>query len=116
MSMLTILQAALSPLADGRVFPDIAPENTLRPYITWQEVGGQPINFLDQALPGKANARIQINVWADTRLDASFLTAQVETVMRQTTVLQTTVLGNAISRYEPDTKLKGYMQDFSIWN
>jgi hypothetical protein len=31
---------ALTGLVGGRVYPDIAPTNTPRPYITWQQVGG----------------------------------------------------------------------------
>jgi hypothetical protein len=29
--------------------------------------------------------------------------------------LQTTVLGGATSIYEPDTQLRGRMQDYSFW-
>jgi hypothetical protein len=116
MSMLTILQAALVQFAGGRVFPDIAPEGTARPYITWQQVDGVPVNFLEGGVPGTKNVRMQVNVWADTRLDASALADQVEDALRQVAALQTTVLGSAVAVYEPDTKLKGSMQDFSFWN
>jgi hypothetical protein len=116
MSMATILQAALAQFAGGRVFPDIAPEDTERPYITWQQVGGVPVNFVDAGVPGKKNARVQVNVWAATRLDANDLSASIEDALRGVAALQTTVLGAAIAVYEPDTKLKGCMQDFSFWN
>jgi hypothetical protein len=116
MSMLTILHGALAQFANGRVFPDIAPEGTDRPYITYQAAGGKPINFVERGVPGKKNARIQINVWADTRLEAQTLGDQIENALRELSALQTTVLSNAVAVYEPDTKLKGSMQDFSFWN
>lgn len=115
MSMVTILQAALAQFAGGRVFPDIAPEDTARPYITWQQVGGEPVNFVDGAVPSKKNARVQVNVWGVTRLEVSTIAAQIEDALRGIVALQTTVLGAPISSYEPDTKLKGSMQDFSFW-
>lgn len=114
--METILQDALEKLpVGGRVFPDIAPENTPKPYITWQQVGGEPINFIDATVPSKKNARIQVNVWDLTRFGAAGLAVQVEDTLRGTAALQTTVLGAPRSIYEPDTKLKGTRQDFSFW-
>ncbi len=118
---------ALKGLVANRVFPDIAPPLTARPYITYQQVGGKSVNFLAQGAevtsgsppsplyPDKANARIQINVWADTRAKASTLAKQVENALRALTALQTTVEGAPISIYEADTKLRGSMQDFSFW-
>lgn len=115
MSLLSVLQNTLSPLADGRAFPDVAPEGTQLPYITYQQVGGLPVNFVDGGVPGKRNTRMQVNVWARTRLDADALATQVESTLRLETALQTTVLGGPIADYEPETKLRGSMQDFSFW-
>lgn len=114
MSMESILTAALVNLCP-RVYPDIAPENTGKPYLTWQQVGGEPVNFVDGGVPSKKNARVQVNVWAATRLDAAALAVQVEDALRGVTALQTTVLGSPIAIYEPETKLRGSMQDFSFW-
>lgn len=114
--MVTILQEALVQFAGGRVFPDVAPESTTRPYITWQQVGGESVNFIDSTVPGKKNARVQVNVWADTRLEAATLAELVEDMLRGVAALQTTVLGAPTSVYEPDTNLRGSMQDFSFWS
>jgi hypothetical protein len=105
---------ALKALVNNRVFPDVAPENTVRPYITYQQVGGQGVNFVDPTAPSKKNARIQINVWADKRSDAAILSRQVEDTLRN--VSQATVLGAPVAIYEPETKLRGTRQDFSFWH
>lgn len=115
MSLESTLFDALKGLVGSRVFPDVAPENTTRPYITYQQVGGQAVNFLDTTVPSKKNARIQINTWADTRQSAAALSRQVEDTLRSVAALQTQALGAAVSIYEMDTKLRGARQDFSVW-
>ena len=106
---------ALKTLVADRVYFDVAPIKTTRPYLTCQQVGGQSVNFLDSASPSKRNARFQINVWAVSRISAALLAGQVEGAMRAASALQTTVLGQPVSTYEPDTLLFGTRQDFSVW-
>ncbi|MFM0210446.1 DUF3168 domain-containing protein [Paraburkholderia sediminicola] len=114
-----IVSAALKPLvlnADGttfRVYPDVAPAGTLRPYITYQAVGGQSPNYLNNTVDLE-NARMQINVWADTRSAARALMKSVITTLSAPPILATTI-GAPVSNYEADTKLYGSREDFSIW-
>jgi hypothetical protein len=115
MSAESIIFDTLRGLVGDRVFPDVGPEGVARPYITFQQVGGASINFIDAAIPSKRNGRFQLNVWADTRLQAATLARQVEDALRGVTALQTTVLGSPVADYEEDTKLYGAMQDFSLW-
>lgn len=115
MSIETSIVSALAGLVAGRVFAEVAPELTATPYITYQQVGGKPVNFLDSAAPSKKNGRFQVNVWADNRAQASPLAGQVEDTLRAVAALQTTVLGAPIATHDPDTKLKGTRQDFSFW-
>lgn len=115
MSVESIIFNALRGLVSDRVFPDVAPEETARPYITFQQVGGEAVNFVDAGVPSMKNGRWQINVWADSRLDAAPLARQVEDTLRGISALQTTVLGAAIARYDEETKLRGTSQDFSFW-
>lgn len=105
----------LQQLAGGRVFPDVAPEGTEVPYITFQAVGGEPLNFLSGDRPDKANSRVQVNVWAATRLEASEIGAQVEDLMREASRLQPEVLTGRAATYDETTKYRGTMQDFSLW-
>ena len=116
MSIETLIYDALRALVDDRVYPDIAPDDCDRPYITYQQVGGRAINFIDPTVPGKRNARVQINVWADTRLEVSTLAGAIENALRAEEALQTSVLGAAVSEYDMETKLRGSRQDFSVWN
>lgn len=111
----TLLVDALKTLVANRVYPDVGPVGVLKPYITYQQVGGQPVNFLESTTPSKSNGRFQINVWADTRAAAALLAKQVTAALRGTAALQTTVLGEPVATYEEDTKLRGTRQDFSFW-
>lgn len=106
---------ALKTLVSNRVYPDIAPDLAVRPYVTFQQVGGSAVNFVDVTAPSKKNSRFQVNVWADTRSSCSALAVQVEDALRAATALQTTVLGAPVASYEIETKLKGSRQDFSFW-
>lgn len=115
MSIETTLFSSLQSLVAGRCYPDTAPELVVKPYITYQQVGGAPVNFLDSAVPSKKNGRFQINVWADTRAQASVLAGQIEDTLRAVSALQPTVLGAPVATHEPDTKLHGTRQDFSFW-
>lgn len=116
MSLETDLYTALQALASGRMYPDVAPEGTALPYITYQQIGGQGVNFLDPTVPSKKNARVQINVWAGTRLAAANLARSIEDTLRGAASLQVSVLGALTALHEPDTGLYGTRQDFSIWH
>ncbi|MBB3260001.1 hypothetical protein F4827_005073 [Paraburkholderia bannensis] len=111
------LCAALDALADGRVFPDTAPEGVQRPFITFQAVGGQ--SNVVMAGPGEArNARVQINVWANTRLGAGALMERVRaTVCDRTKAgsLNGTPIGEPDWLHEDDTDWYGSRMDFSLW-
>ncbi len=112
----SLLNDALKTLVSNRVYPDVAPENTTRPYITYQQVGGEGVNFVDVTVPSKKHSRFQVNVWADTRAAAAALAIQVEDALRVVTALQTTVLSAPVATYDPATKYKGTRQDYSFWN
>ncbi len=115
MSVEIALFNALKSLVANRVYPDIAPELTKLPFITFQQIGGQSLNFLNAALPGKRNSRFQVNVWADSRLDAADLARKIDETVRQVSELQTTVQSEPVALYEPETQRYGTRQDFSFW-
>lgn len=114
MSVESDLVSVLEPLAGSRVYPDVAPDNVARPYITYQQVGGTPVNFLS-GVPSKRNGRFQINVWADTRIEAANIIRQVEDAVRLSSLLLAVTEGGAVADYEDEMKLYGARQDFSIW-
>lgn len=115
MSLEATLYSALRALVGDRVFPDVAPPTTARPYITYQAVGGEAVNFVEGGAPGTRNARVQVNVWADTRLQASQVGNAAEDILRSVAALQPVVLGAAVSMFDEDTGLRGQRQDFSFW-
>ena len=109
------IDGLLAPLVAGRVFPDVAPQGATVPYITYQAVGGDPINFLTGEAPDKSNTRMQVNVWAATRLEAAELGSQVEAAVRSAAQLQPEVLTGRVATYDDLTLHRGTMQDFSLF-
>ena len=108
---------ALQVLAEGRVYPDAAPEGVGRPYVTWQRVGGRSDSVLAGPI-AERNARVQFNVWAETRLGAAALMEQVRAVVcdRSTlAALHGTPTGEPESIHEDDTDWYGSRMDFSFW-
>lgn len=108
------LFATLGPLVSNRVYPLVGPEGGALPYITYQQVGGQPVNFM-AGLPSKRNGRFQVNTWAQTSTEALALIRQAEDAVRSATTLRATTEGGAVAQYDEETKLHGARQDFSIW-
>lgn len=107
--------AALRTLVSDRVYPDLAPDPVTKPYIVYQQVGGAAVQFVGADVPSKKNSRMQVSVWGETRAQVSALAVQVEDTLRGTASLQTIVLSAPVATYDPDTKLRGSQQDFSIW-
>ncbi|APF86964.1 DUF3168 domain-containing protein [Ralstonia solanacearum] len=108
------IRRVVAPFVDDRVFPDEAPPDTPLPYVTYQQIGGLPLTFLD-GLPDKRNGRFQFNLWAETRDEASGLMRSLADALELDPVLQATPLGELAGTFEPITKLRGATQDFSIW-
>lgn len=107
---------ALSALVPAtRVYPDVAPQNVAKPYITFQQVGGSAINTLESVIVGKRNARFQVNCWDTSRLAVATLARQVEDAIASSSVLHGFVLGAMTAVFEQDLLLYGTRQDFSLW-
>lgn len=116
MSLEADIFTAIKSLVSNRVYPDLAPANAVKPYVTYQAVGGSAVNFMDSTVPSQKNARVQVNVWGDTRASVSTLARQIEDALRATVALKATVLGAPVASYEPETGLRGSRQDFSFWH
>lgn len=106
---------ALKPLVENRVYPDVGPDKGPRPYITFQQVGGDSVTFLEGGPPVKRYGRFQINVWGNRRDEASDLGRQVEDTLLSLTALSPEPVGGLVAVHEPETKLYGTIQDFSFW-
>lgn len=109
------LRDALKALVGNRVFPDVAPLSTARPYITFQQVGGQAAAFMEGGVVGKRNARFQVNCWADDRQAAADLARSVEDTLVTDAVVRAQPLGAMAAQHEQETRNFGTRQDFSVW-
>lgn len=99
-----------------RVFPDVAPVTTVRPYVTYQQIGGKAVNFMGREVPNKRNARIQVNVWADTRAGSVSTMQAIEDAIRMSTLFQGEPESAMTADYDPDMLVYGSRQDFTIWD
>ena len=111
----TEIYNALVHLAGGRVLPDFAPEDTDLPFIVYQAVGGEPINFVTGEQPDKQPVRMQVSVWAETRMQASDLGQKVESAIRAATALQPEVATGRVATYDETTRYRGTRQDFYLF-
>jgi hypothetical protein len=98
-----------------RTFVNFAQSNTQRPYVTFQQIGGQAIDVLGREVPSKENAEMQINVWADSGSEAKTLIKSIEQALILSTEFQAAPLAAAASDFDSDIPVHGSRQDFSIW-
>jgi hypothetical protein len=61
-----------------RVFPSEAPVNTLRPFVTWEHIGGDPLRYIDNTAAAQRLALLQINSYASTKAEALTLAQDIE--------------------------------------
>jgi hypothetical protein len=98
-----------------RVFPDFAPVDTVRPYVTFQAVGGDVVNYLDPSIPNARHAEMQINVWSNTRAEALSISRAIENRIRSAVAFVARPVSAQVSDYDADVPVYGCRQDFSIW-
>lgn len=115
MSLESLIRDAIGPLFDGRVYPDVAAEGSALPRAVYQQVGGIGVAYQESTLPDRENVRLQIVTWGEDRADVTALAKQVEEAILAAPDLQATPLGNRTSIYEEDTRLRGALQQFSVW-
>lgn len=108
------LVALIKPICP-RVRPDFAPVETERPYVTFQQVGGQAPGFIDNTVPSLENADVQINVWGNGRLEVKALMKQIEAALIVATTVQARPVSACTSDFDADMEIYGSRQDFSIW-
>lgn len=107
------IKTALSGLAGGRIYPDVPPDGATFPLVIYQQVGGAALNTLECDVPGTENARIQVVVWAKTRIAASELARDVRDAL--TVTLKAYTYAAPVSLYDDTLKLYGSRADYSLW-
>lgn len=115
MSMETDLVALLKTIC-ARTFPDVAPESTALPYITWQGLGGEPLRNLDNTASDKRHTLMQVNVWSATRMQSLTMIRQIEDALCASSAFTATPQGEPLSTYEPDTASYGCIQRYDVWS
>lgn len=109
--LFALLKAA-APALGSRVYPDFAPTSTPRPYCTWQQIGGDVINPIANDPPGVRLPEIQINVWANTKLEAASIARAIEDAMRAATAFSARPVGDFVGDFDADMAVYGTRQDF----
>lgn len=112
------ITAVAGPVVSGRIYPTAAALNTPRPYITYQQIGGDGgVHLLDHTVvPGKEHAMLQFNVWADTAAAAKAKARELEAAMRAATAFTARPLGAFVDDHNPDLGRYGARHDYSIWS
>ena len=98
-----------------RTFPDVAPPGTAAPFIAWQLLGGESLRFVDSTAPDKRNSYVQVSVYSLTRAESLTKIRAAEEAMCASAAFVCAPMGEPLATYEPDTKLYGAIQRFSIW-
>ena len=106
----------LKSLVGNRCFPDFAPLGTVRPFITFEQTGGDALSFLDGSLPDKKNGRFEIGVYADSRASCAAIALQVESVMAAATAFQASAIHAPISDYASEVMIYSSTQNFSVFS
>jgi hypothetical protein len=112
-TMESSLQALLVAQCDT-VWRGVAPAKQTAPFVTWQEVGGRTLRYVDNTAADKRNTLVQINAWASSSSAAATLIRAIEDALAATTSFVAEVQGEALATYEEDTKLFGAIQRYSI--
>ena len=116
MSVESDLYNTLKGLVANRCYPDFAPLGTVRPFITFEQTGGESLYFIDGSLPDKKHGRFEIGVYADTRAACAALALQVETAMAGASAFVCQALHAPVSDYAGDVMIYSSTQNFSVFS
>lgn len=106
----------LKVLVGNRCFPDFAPTDTAKPYITYTQIGGEAVSYVEDSVPNIQNGRFQVNVWGTTRSQCAVTMLQVEAALVASTTYGARPVSAPSSAYDHDMQIYSSMQDFSVWS
>jgi len=107
------IYSALSGVACGRVYPNIAPNNVAKPYVVYARVSSSPENTLSDGSPID-NLRLQIDCYDSTYAAAVALAEAVKSAFDASAI--THLLLQEQDQFEPDALLHRVILDFSLWH
>jgi hypothetical protein len=112
MTIETTIYSALSTLASGKVYPLVAPEKVVAPYIVYSRIASTPENTLD----GGATidlVRIQVDTYHNTYSAVKSLAESVRLALESSGAKAT--LQTDQDLFEPDLKVYRVSQDYYCW-
>lgn len=116
MSVESDIFTVLKALVSNRCYPDFAPLGTVRPFIVYEQTGGETVAFMERILPDKKNGRFEVGVFADTRSECASIALQAEAAMAAATTFQAEAIHAPISDYASGVKIYSSTQNFSVWS
>ena len=110
------LVAALK-MVTAQVFPDFAPAGTAAPWVTWQNIGGTPLRWLNNTAADKRKAMVQISAWTTSRASTLDLIRQIEDALCASTAFVARPADEPTSLVDQDLAdpLYGSAQTFDLW-
>lgn len=110
------LVGLLGPLVSFRVYPDVTPDKPEFPLIVYQGVGGQAQWYVEGKRREKRHVRVQVCVWAKTRMEANAVADRVANAICESDFSAKEPYGESVALYEEAIKKYGARQDFGIWH
>ena len=105
--------AVAAHVADGRVFPNIAPNNVQKPYVVYARISSAPENTLADGAPID-NVRLQVDCFDTTYAGAVTLAEAVKAALAASTITHLLLVEQ--DQFEPEALLHRVILDFSIWH
>lgn len=99
-----------------RVYPGTAPLNTVRPFVTWEHIGGDPLRYVEGTAAAQRHALVQLNVWAATKAEAWSLALDIEGALCSSALFSARPMSAPRGRTEQAVEpwLYGAEQEFEI--
>lgn len=99
-----------------RVHAVLAPPRTQRPYVTVQNIGGDPAYYLNRSAADKRVLRLLVKTWANSKAESLGLIRQVEAAMMAATAFTARVESEPLDDVETDGEpwLFSELQEFVV--
>ena len=104
---------ALTGVAGGRIYPNVAPNNVATPFVVYMRVANTQENTLADGVPVE-NTRLQIDCFDSTYAAVITLAEAVKAAMKASGI--TNLLLMEQDQFDADALLHRVILDFSLWH
>jgi hypothetical protein len=108
------LQTAIAAVIP-QTYASAAPQQAGDLYAIWRRIGGEPMEYLDNAEPQVSHALVQIEVWGEDVLQVKQGMHQLAGSLRSHAELVIRPNAGFRDGYDADMKLFSASQDFDVW-